>query len=232
MNTLESSSLMVSKKLSMAMALATVSGLYALFPTSPVYQQSELETQWTQPAPLDSTYTTPINVSSWQFDFDKVERTLIKIVPESGELEINPALTEKLEELFSVLPEDMDSSNLNRLRDLIALRLPADSGEHIGELIERFYHYTRSKEQLADEHETLSSEVRHARLLALQKTYLGADLTHKLYKRQNSLADFLFASRKVQSDESLSNEQRQQRLDALRQNFRERLKPDNHRENN
>ena len=115
---------------------------------------------------------------------------------------------------------------------MIALRLPADSGERVGELIERFYHYTRSKEQLAAENETLNAEARHARLLALQNEHLGPDLTQKLYERQNSLAEFLFASRRIQSDQSLSDKQRQQRLDELRLNYREQLKPDNHRENN
>ena len=232
MNTLKSSPLVISKKLGTALTLAAVSGLYALIPTSPVYQQNDFETQWTQPEPLDSIYKTPISANSWRFDFDEVKKALKKITTDDGELLMTSALAEKLEVLVSTLPEDMDASSLNRLRHLIALRLPADSGERVGELIERFYHYTRSKEQLAAENETLNAEARHARLLALQNEHLGPDLTQKLYERQNSLAEFLFASRRIQSDQSLSDKQRQQRLDELRLNYREQLKPDNHRENN
>lgn len=231
MNSYKSGSLQISKALGAAMTLATLSSLYVLFPESPIYQQSDFETQWTQPKPLDSIYKTPINANSWLFDFDEVKKTLKKITRDDGALSITPALAEKLEIIVSGLPENMDASNLSRLRHLIALHLPADTGEHVGELIERFYHYTRSKEQLAEENETLSAEARHARLLALQNEHLGPDLAQKLYERQNSLAEFLFASRKVQSDQSLSDEQRQQRLDELRLNYREQLKPDNHREN-
>lgn len=130
------------------------------------------------------------------------------------------SLDEALERIYNKL----DGDTLKQLRELIEQALPGAAGQQTAKLVEDYSAFLKAKEQFSQTYEgspppydqqsvasISSDEALYSELKALRQTYLGDDTATKLFAVSDATAQFMFDTMKLEFDNTLTPEQKNER---------------------
>lgn len=216
-------------------SLATA--LWYLYPTEDVRQRAMSgfgdrsvpdDGEWLQPASVTTAYPQPISSTQWPIDFEIIESQFSRFsVNEAGELPLNATMATALQQAFLQLPAAPEEL-LDRVAVLLRKSFPGQKGAQLSALFRNYarYEQARSMSTAADsqEHSRGSADAAIAALntsVELQYKFLGKQTALKLFGKQNAMTAYLLARRQVRADAALSQSDKQERLHALRQAYRD-----------
>jgi hypothetical protein len=139
------------------------------------------------------------------------------------------SLDEALERIYGKL----DSESLIVLQQLIKDALPGQAGEQTAKLVGDYYQFLVAKNEFSQINEAMAdsnndmtadsiqaNELLYKELQELRKVHLGSGSTNKLFRISDAHAKYMFDSMKLESNQELSVEQKQQmRLEIQEQHI-------------
>lgn len=180
--------------------------------------------QWQQPQAVTVNYPVPISQAHWQFDYEGLESVLQKVsVNGQGGLLINGDMAEVLAEAVMKLPDNMTEHELQRVAFLTSRGLPGLAGAQLALILNNFYRYQQVSKPASGQGNIKTSPAQKMQLfqqeLALKETYLSKEIVEALFGQKNRLLNYLFSRRKINENPELSQQQKNQRLADLEQQF-------------
>lgn len=138
-----------------------------------------------------------------------------------------------LDEALLRIQNKLDRESLNILQAIIKDGLPGKAGEQTAQIVGDYYNYLEAKDEFSrtsdiitesSGHETVSAvekdQLLYAELKSLRDLHLGNEVSNGLFRITDSDAQYMFASMKLDVDESLSAEEKsQQRLEIEAQHM-------------
>lgn len=138
-----------------------------------------------------------------------------------------------LDEALLRIQNKLDRESLNILQAIIKDGLPGKAGEQTAQIVGDYYNYLEAKDEFSrtsdmitesSGHETVNAvekdQLLYAELKSLRDLHLGNDVSNGLFRITDSDAQYMFASMKLDVDESLSAEEKaQQRLEIEAQHM-------------
>jgi lipase chaperone LimK len=132
-----------------------------------------------------------------------------------------------LDEALLRIQNKLDRESLNILQAIIKDGLPGKAGEQTAQIVGDYYNYLEAKDEFSrtsdiitesSGHETVNAvekdQLLYAELKSLRDLHLGNEVSNGLFRITDSDAQYMFASMKLDVDESLSAEEKaQQRLE-------------------
>lgn len=116
-------------------------------------------------------------------------------------------------------PTKPSNEVLDRVALLLTKQMPARAAAQVDDIFRRYVSYHFNSLSLRQGHEqphSLEEEIEHFELLsALQDRELGLQLSEALFGQHRRLARLMFASRRLDQDQSLSPAERQARMREL-----------------
>lgn len=112
----------------------------------------------------------------------------------------------------------LDGEALEKLKDLIRKGLPGDAGEQTAQIVGDYYQFLGAKNEFNALYETQDPEgksiedyeAQYNELKSLRELYLGADVSEKLFASSDANSRYMFESKKLEADNSLSDEEKKQ----------------------
>ena len=156
------------------------------------------------------------NKETTRFDVDYIYNALQAVkLDEDGDVVIDHQTLLALNETLAYSGLRLDREDLAELQDLIKLGLPGKSGEQTAEIVGNYYQYLDAERELntlysADGPST-NAEVQYEEILALRELYLGKDVSDGLFAMSNANARYMFESFRIESDSSLTDEEKRER---------------------
>lgn len=127
-----------------------------------------------------------------------------------------------LDEALLRMQSKLDIESLAILQSIIKDGLPGKAGEQTANIVANYYHYLEAKDEFSRTSETLADtsvhqsvkaiendEQLYSELQALRGVHLGHDVTSGLFRVTDADAEYMFASMKLDFDESLSEEEKE-----------------------
>lgn len=134
------------------------------------------------------------------------------------------SLDEALERIYSRL----DTDSLAALQALIIQSLPGIAGEQTAQIVNDYAHFLVAKDEFSELNEntlpegneqTLESlnndQLLYGELKSLREIYLGKEATDQLFVISDANAHFMFESLKLDADQTLTIEDKQQKLQEI-----------------
>lgn len=218
--------------------LAVLVAGWALYPADVLYHISDEQSLWQQPSELDQKFPDPISSRKWSFNFEEVETQLATVVADSnGHLVITERTPEILEKILVSLDTKVAAHEQERVVMLIRKSVGGDAGRKLAELIFQYSQY-QEEYRLAEESmqagtdsmlenasSTFKDETWHQKTTDMQSWIFGPTTAQAMFGRKHVLAEYLFQRRRVQSDPAMSEAEKNRRLEQLRQQYDDRIKP-------
>ena len=112
----------------------------------------------------------------------------------------------------------LDGEAIEKLKDLIRKGLPGEAGEQTAQIVSDYYQYLGAKNEFNALYETNdasgqdieSYETQYNELQALRELYLGAEVAGQLFATTNANSRYMFDSKKLEANDSLSDEEKKQ----------------------
>lgn len=112
----------------------------------------------------------------------------------------------------------LDGEAIEKLKDLIRKGLPGDAGEQAAQIVGDYYQFLGAKDEFNALYETQDPEAlsiedyeaQYNELKSLRELYLGAEVSEKLFASSNANSRYMFESKKLEADNSLSDEEKKQ----------------------
>lgn len=127
----------------------------------------------------------------------------------------------------------MDELALAELKDLVEYAMPGSAGAQVAVIAGNYYEFLRAKaayEELANDAGSTENyeyrenyEDRQRQIQLLRETYLGAEVANSLFAQTDAENELMRASIALSVDVSLSDEERQQQLAEIKQEYVERV---------
>ncbi len=149
-------------------------------------------------------------------------------VDENGDVVLDHAAQISLDEALERIYNQLDSDSILELQELIKKALPGKVGEQTARLVGDYNGFLQAKDEFSQIHEgnnevyrepTIASiesdQLLYKELQALRELHLGRDVTAQLFEVADANANFMFESMKIGMDDSLSPEQRADRLTEI-----------------
>lgn len=213
-----------------ALALTTLAWLYPgpVIEASSHWQSGDgMKQTWQQPTALGENFPRPISSRQWPIDFEAIEQRFTDVdIDDSGKLQLDARVAKSLKQTVLHLPDSMSDERLERVGLLFRKSFPGPKGEQLASLFRNYWHYEQALERTAAAAKEAPEgnagvNVDKSDVTALQKQYLGDTNAAKLYGKQNTIAAYLSARRRIQKDASLSDSVKQDRLAALEREYHE-----------
>lgn len=155
------------------------------------------------------------------FKLDDIATALSRInLDHNGQIQVDQQARTVLEAAFLQPEQAMDETRFSELKTLIEGGLQGDAGQQAAAMAERFYRYSNAHREVAGtfgHHGKLhNAEADFEQLSRLRRTYLGEELSDSLYGEEEALMRYTLQSMRIQTDETLSPEQKQSRQEELR----------------
>jgi hypothetical protein len=205
----------------------TYSTLWSLHADTKDYVLGPHKLEWQQPSLISNRFPELISTNQWQFDYEAVEKLLLKIKKsKTGELILDPNMAKILEEAVSKLPLDMKKEALQRVEFLVTKSLAGTAGQKLATVLTHYYHYQQaenianSPSKIDIKHDRHEKELNFQQTVLRQERYLGKAVTHHFFGRQNAITHYLYARLRINETTSLSTAQKQQQLNALQDRFK------------
>lgn len=152
------------------------------------------------------------------FEIEEIAGALgVLQLDEEGNLVLDHTAHSLLEEAF-LYRDPMDEAQLDELRALIETGLGGAAGEQAAEVAERFFRYSSAYREISDtlgmRNNPRSLKQDYEQVMRLRRTHLGPELTEQLYGPEEKLTRYTLEVMEIQSDPSLSAEEREQRQQA------------------
>jgi|GEM_PF-2978978 len=128
----------------------------------------------------------------------------------------NKAL-EQLQTYFDSSSELMTEDQIIVLQALIREGLPDPLGDNVARVVGNYNRYLQVRNALtpSPEADLQASTDYYLTLKQVRREIMGTETADKLFQKEEAAAEFMFAARAVEADDSLSNEQKQQKIQAL-----------------
>lgn len=155
------------------------------------------------------------------FGLEDIATALSRInLDDNGQIQADQQARTVLEAAFLRPEQAMDETRFSELKTLIEGGLQGDAGQQAAAMAERFYRYSNAYREVAGTFghhgELHNAESDFEQLSRLRRTYLGEELSDSLYGEEEALMHYTLQSMRIQTDETLSPEQKQTRQEALR----------------
>jgi len=206
--------------------------LYHLHQGSHSGYDDRTHVQWSQPQSLDIKYWPPITNQSWRIEFAGIERLLWNAYPfRSSKLNIDADTLDLLEQINTLLPQNLNTKENERISLLIRRSLPGDRGDQLAVLQNKYNQYQLDRlinandiNQGTPEQQIQRLEANISELLSRQYEFFGVELATKLFSDKNTTAIYLTQRRIVLLSENLTSSQKTQQLAALKADYKASLK--------
>ena len=193
-------------------------------PTAPSVGNTRI---WLQPDSLSQSFLPPISNNHWDFDFTKIEGLLWRLkVSQAGQLRTDNTTLALLEEISALLPNKLSAENKPRIHFLIQKSLPNDLARPFSELLEQHQAYTQSHESRLRLVNQATGEQKLALLRDMdnmlehyQQRFFG-DQAKALFGDKNITTHYVNRRRIVRLNQNLSNAQKEQQLNQLKEAYR------------
>lgn len=176
-----------------------------------------------EPPPMEAppTPSSPAKEQPQDLELHSIATALSQLnLDDNGQVKLDPQAKAALEAAFLQPQAPMDEVRFDDLKTLIEGGLQGEAGRHAAAVAERFYRYSNAYREVEDTfgyHGELGNlEANFEQLSRLRRTYLGDELTDALYGTEETLMRYTLKSMRIQSDQSLSPEQKRARQEELR----------------
>lgn len=159
-----------------------------------------------------------------QFNVEQIHEGLKQIkLDQYGDIALDSDALRGLNELFQSGLLELDPGSLSELQRIIRTGLPQQAGEEAAAIVGNFSDYLNAKREMYALMTSSGGSSDHAVMLdeqeALQEMYLGREVADKLFSAERASTRYMYESMTMAQDESLSDEDRQQRQAALREKY-------------
>lgn len=162
-----------------------------------------------------------IDRQRWNLDFEPIEKRLWDAdCSVSGQLIVDEVLESVLGRATAQLPDKVDNEFLQRVQVLAAKVCAEPAGSQLADLLLRYHRYEQALEQNeALNSDALTAEEKFRLTQSLQTDFFGETTTQQLFGRQQLFAEYLFKRQRVMQDHSLSEQEKQLKLQTLQDQF-------------
>jgi len=138
----------------------------------------------------------------------------------NGRMMLDATVGEALEMGF----EDLGTSPaaLSELQKSIRARLPRQAADEAARVVEDYYRYHVAEAELNEQSANQPPADSYEKLVALRRSYLGADIAEKFFAVEETNARQMLASIAIQTNPNLTNEQKQAQQNALQEKLSDR----------
>lgn len=119
----------------------------------------------------------------------------------------------------------LTDQELSDLQQMIRDRLPGKAGAQTARIVADYYRYrqaeteylstTTPQESAVDPASISAHKARYDRLRQLREQYLGPEASEKLFRVSDAHATYMFEAHRIRNDDSLSDEEKIRRVNAL-----------------
>ncbi len=182
------------------------------------------ENAWVEPG-IDSNRP-KIDPLAWAFDFERIEKALLKVQCDAQGLgEISDETENALRQAIEQFPKELDDRELQRIQFLASKNCSSGSGHALAGLLMQYYHYNQALQSLQqtqiDMIDELTARQKYQQTEALRVQYFGEENAQKLFGRQQAFANYLFERQRIMSDETLTESDKKVRLKRLERRFQD-----------
>lgn len=171
----------------------------------------------------------PAEVEDIPFDVVVIYDILQDIeLTEDGRIVPDQTAKYALEKGFDDLGPDVSPEALEELQNLIRIGLPGEAGEEAARIMKTYYEYRLAEEEFNRQMENADAESapsleNYEKLVQMRRQYLGEELADGLYAVEEVQARHMFATMDIYQNAELSDEEKQEQLQALQSRLNERL---------
>lgn len=167
-----------------------------------------------------------IDPLAWTFDFERIEKALLKVqCDEQGLGEISDETENALRQAIEQFPKELDDRELQRIQFLAGKNCSSGNGHVLAGLLMQYYHYNQALQSLQQTQieliDELTAKQKYEQTEALRVQYFGEENAQKLFGRQQAFANYLFERQRIMSDETLTASDKTERLKRLKQRFQD-----------
>ncbi|MGQ9427124.1 lipase secretion chaperone [Gilvimarinus sp. F26214L] len=174
------------------------------------------------------------SVEAVAFDVPYIYEALQSVrLDDAGNVVTDELTLKALRDAFAYQRLDLNSVQMEELKDLIRLGLPGLPGEQTADLVGRYHDFLQARKDFdalyTEPGMAASLEQQFADLQALRELYFGPEVSAKLFARENRDAHYMLASMQLARDESLSPDERVEKQQEIAERY-EQIHPDKTRE--
>lgn len=118
---------------------------------------------------------------------------------------------------------EMDTLSLAQLKDLIQVAMPGKAGSQVALIVGNYYEYLKAKEEYEklnqDNYLSQDYDARKSGIKALRESYLGADVSEKLFSQSDVENEFMRDNFELASDKEMTTEERQEKKEAIQKKY-------------
>jgi len=188
------------------------------------------EWDWTQFKEVsDSEYETKLETISdssiiqktKQFDLEFIYQSLHAVrLDEEGDVILDHEALQALNKVLSFQNLKFTNQQLESLLSIIKKGLPGEAGEQTAEIVGNYYQFLGAEDEFNNVYETTSNPeaamnrsfddltAQFQELQALRSLYLGESASEKLFAVSDASAEYMFESKRIEEDASLSDEEK------------------------
>lgn len=159
----------------------------------------------------------------FRFDVEFIFNALSKvIVDDNGDVVVNHQTKDLLEAAFTQMEFDLSRSELEELQDLIRLGIAGKAGEQAAKIVSDYYDYRVAETSFmlttygGDLEDTKTN---FEQILAIRRAELGYDVAERLYGLQEMHSRYMIESIQIQSNDTLSPEEKAEKQKLLSLDF-------------
>jgi len=185
---------------------------------------------WSQSETLAKELADPISNTRWQIDFSKIEQQLWNSnAATSKGSQINAETLQLLEQIYALLPENIDAQNSARVGLLINKSLTSSGGIDIAALLGKYQAYRQKQQENFEVADQTNDTTRLAYLLSHDKTLESVQARHfgelaqPLFNENNVRTHYFNQRLIVSLSPNLTDEQKAEQLEKLKQGYRASL---------
>ncbi|MBU3069116.1 lipase chaperone [Aestuariicella sp. G3-2] len=158
------------------------------------------------------------------FDAEGIFEATQKVrVDDSGNVILDHEAMLALNEALGQQGLELDTLSLAQLKDLIQVAMPGKAGSQVALVVGNYYEYLKAKEEFEnlhqDNHLNQDYEQRQASIQALRESYLGAEVSEKLFAQSDAESEFMRASFELASNKELTAEERQTKKATIQNRY-------------
>ncbi|TVP54214.1 MAG: hypothetical protein EA349_12090 [Halomonadaceae bacterium] len=154
-------------------------------------------------------------------------------IDRNGNVVLDNRALEALQQALDYGNVDLGGQDLADLQELIQVGLPGKAGEQTARIVVDFYHYMEAEKtlnsMLAPSLSAYSGDEafqhQHEELQVLREQYLGQEVAEALFATADATANYMFAARQIQEDDSLSHEEKARKSAELHEQLQRDIIP-------
>lgn len=154
-----------------------------------------------------------------EFNYGEIESALADLRFENEHLVLDANTESQFSIVLEQLPDGYETIGLDRIIFLVQQQFSNNKSQQILSLLKKMSDYKKQETAWWEKNSTANAageNVDHVNLLFdLQDQVLGSEVAKKLYHEQRRLMQYMAATQAIEKDESLSEKQKQDALEAL-----------------